>query len=135
MTAAGSTAQVEHAFNVNINSTTWTAGWCAPPTRIRPCRCRLAQQVRAITGLDGALTLTSAPHSAHLPAQPSAQRQPPPPPAGTSVGPCSRYWGEKTSTAFPNPYSPGTPLPWNPCGYQPRQIMSAYGIDHLHGSA
>ncbi len=55
----------------------------------------------------------------------------PPPPAGTSVGPCSHYWGEHTSTAFPNPYAPGTPLPWLICGYTPAQIDSAYGIDRL----
>ena len=56
----------------------------------------------------------------------------PPPPTGTSVGPCSHYWGERTSRAFPNPYAPGTPLPWLICGYTPQQIASAYGIDQLH---
>ncbi len=133
VTAAGSTAQVEHAFNVNINLYHLDGRLVRAPNQDPTVPMPLAQQVRAITGLDGALTLTSPSHSAHLAhAQPAAQTQPPPPPAGTSVGPCSRYWGEKTSTAFPNPYSPGTPLPWNPCGYQPRQIMSAYGIDHLH---
>ncbi len=39
---------------------------------------------------------------------------------------------DKSTDAFPNPYSPETLLPWIPCGYQPQQIMSAYGIDHLH---
>ena len=133
VTAAGSTAQVEHAFNVNINLYHLDGRLVRAPNQDPTVPLPLAQQVRAITGLDGALTLTSPSHSAHLAhPRPAAQTQPPPPPAGTSVGPCSRYWGEKTSTAFPNPYSPGTPLPWNPCGYQPRQIMSAYGIDHLH---
>ena len=133
VTAAGSTAQVEHAFNVNINLYHLDGRLVRAPNQDPTVPMPLAQQVRAITGLDGALTLTSPSHSAHLAhPRPAAQTQPPPPPAGTSVGPCSRYWGEKTSTAFPNPYSPGTPLPWNPCGYQPRQIMSAYGIDHLH---
>ncbi len=135
VTAAGSTAQVEHAFNVNINLYHLDGRLVRAPNQDPTVPLPLAQQVRAITGLDGALTLTSPSHSAHLAhPQPAAQTQPPPPPAGTSVGPCSRYWGEKTSTAFPNPYSPGTPLPWNPCGYQPWQIMSAYGIDALHRS-
>ena len=52
-------------------------------------------------------------------------------PTGTSVGPCSHYWGEHTSSHFPNPYAPGKPLPWLICGYTPQQIASAYGIDQL----
>ncbi len=58
----------------------------------------------------------------------SPRRRPP----ATRSGPCSRYFGERSSTDFPNPYKPAAPLPWIPCGYQPRQIMSAYGIDALH---
>jgi subtilase family serine protease len=84
----------------------------------------ISADVRAITGLDGSLTLAAPEHRSPAP----------PPPAGTSVGPCSHYWGERTSTAFPNPYVPGAPLPWLICGYTPAQIDSAYGIDRLRGA-
>ena len=40
--------------------------------------------IRAITGLDGSLTLATPEHRSPAP----------PPPAGTSVGPCSHYWAE-----------------------------------------
>ena len=120
VTAAGSTAQVEHAFNVNINLYHLDGRLVRAPNQDPTVPLPLAQQVRAITGLDGALTLTSPSHSAHLAhPRPAAQTQPPPPPAGTSVGPCSRYWGEKTSTAFPNPYSPARRCPGTPVAISP----------------
>jgi subtilase family serine protease len=66
-------------------------------------------------------------------ARPRTVSPAPPPPAGTSVGPCSHWWAERTSTTFTNPYG-GGPLPWLLCGYTPAQISSAYGFDRLHAS-
>ena len=124
VTASGTTAQVEHAFNVNINLYHLNGQLVRAPSQDPTIPMPLSSDVRAITGLDGALALTAPSHT--------LADQPPPPPAGMSLGPCSRYWDEKSTDAFPNPYSPETLLPWIPCGYQPQQIMSAYGIDHLH---
>ena len=75
----------------------------------------------AITGLDGAMSL----------ARPRSD-PPGPPPIGKSVGPCSRWWGEKQSARTTNPVDPGRPLPWIVCGYTPSQIARAYHVDPLH---
>ncbi|HEY3764633.1 MAG TPA: S53 family peptidase [Gaiellales bacterium] len=121
VTASGTVSQVESTFDVaenmyRIDGTTVRAPDADPsvPQGIAP-------YVRAITGLDGSLALATPEHSSPAP----------PPPAGTSVGPCSRYWGERTSSLFTNPYAPGTPLPWLICGYTPAQIDSAYGVSPL----
>jgi subtilase family serine protease len=124
VTASGTVAQVEATFDVaenmyRIDGTTVRAPSADPavPKAIAPL-------VQAITGLDGSLALATPDHRSPAP----------PPPAGKSVGPCSRYWGERTSRLFPNPYAPRTPLPWLICGYTPEQIDSAYGIDGLRRS-
>jgi subtilase family serine protease len=124
VTASGTVAQVERTFDVaedmyRIDGTTVRAPNADPsvPAGIAP-------YVRAITGLDGSLALATPQHRSPAP----------PPPAGTSVGPCSRYWGERTSRLFANPYTPGTPLPWLICGYTPAQIDSAYGVSSLRRS-
>jgi subtilase family serine protease len=121
VTAAGTVADVERTFDVaenlyGIDGTTVRAPDADPAVPVQ-----IAPFVRAITGLDGSLALATPQHRSPVP----------PPPAGTSVGPCSRYWGERTSTLFTNPYAPGAPLPWLICGYTPAQIDSAYGISRL----
>ena len=100
VTASGTTAQVEHAFNVNINLYHLNGQLVRAPSQDPTIPMPLSSDVRAITGLDGALALTAPSHT--------LADQPPPPPAGMSLGPCSRYWDEKSTDAFPNPYSPET---------------------------
>ena len=73
-------------------STASTAGCCAHRTPIRASDA-LANTVTAVTGLDSAYSL----------AAPRTKTPAPPPPTGTSVGPCSHYWGERSSTHFPQP--------------------------------
>jgi subtilase family serine protease len=121
VTAAGTVDQVERTFDVHENMYRIDGRTVRAPDADPAVPVGIAADVRAITGLDGSLALATPEH--RTPA--------PPPPAGASVGPCSRYWGERTSTAFPNPYVPGAPLPWLICGYTPAQIDSAYGIDRL----
>jgi subtilase family serine protease len=121
VTAAGTVDQVERTFDVHENMYRIDGRTVRAPDADPAVPAGIAADVRAITGLDGSLALATPEHRAPAP----------PPPAGTSVGPCSRYWGERTSTAFPNPYVPGAPLPWLICGYTPAQIDSAYGIDRL----
>ena len=121
VTASGTVDQVEHTFDVHENLYRIDGRTVRAPDADPAVPAGISADVRAITGLDGSLTLATPEHRSPAP----------PPPAGTSVGPCSRYWGEHTSAAFPNPYAPGTPLPWLICGYTPAQIDSAYGIDRL----
>src|SRR6185312_1181563 len=108
VTASGTVDQVEQTFDVHENLYRIDGRTVRAPGADPAVPAAIAADVRAIPGLDGSLTLATPEH-----------RSPAPPPAGTSVGPCSRYWGEQTSTAFPNPYAPGTPLPWLICGYTP----------------
>ena len=122
VTAEGTVGQVETAFDVNENMYRVDGSVLRAPNHDPVVPAAVAPYISAITGLDGAMTL----------AHPNVDT-PPPPPAGTSVGPCSSYWGQRTSSAFANPYGSG-PLPWIVCGYQPSQIDSAYGIDRLHAA-
>jgi subtilase family serine protease len=121
VTASGTVDQVEQTFDVHENLYRIDGRTVRAPDADPAVPAAIAADVRAITGLDGSLTLAAPQHRSPAP----------PPPAGASVGPCSHYWGEQTSGAFPNPYAPGTPLPWLICGYTPAQIDSAYGIDRL----
>jgi subtilase family serine protease len=122
VTAEGSVAQVEQAFDVHENMYRVDGSVLRAPNHDPVVPAAVAPHITAITGLDGAMTL----------AHPNVDT-PPPPPAGTTVGPCSSYWAQRTSSAFANPYGSG-PLPWIICGYQPSQIDSAYGIDRLHAA-
>jgi subtilase family serine protease len=122
VTASGSVAQVEQAFNINEALYEVDGHTVRAPQSDPVIPAGLASSVTAITGLDSAYAL----------AEPRTKQAPPPPPTGRSLGPCSQYWGQKTSSAFPNPFAPGQPLPWLICGYTPSQIASAYGIDDLH---
>ncbi len=119
VTASGTVAQVESTFDVAENMYRIDGKTVRAPNADPAVPAAIAPLVQAITGLDGSLALAAPAHRSPAP----------PPPAGTSVGPCSRYWGERTSQLFSNPYAPGTPLPWLICGYTPAQIDSAYGID------
>jgi subtilase family serine protease len=121
VTASGTVDQVERTFDVHENLYRIDGRTVRAPDADPAVPAGISADVRAITGLDGSLALATPEHRSPAP----------PPPAGTSVGPCSHYWGERTSTAFPNPYAPGAPLPWLICGYTPAQIDSAYGIDRL----
>ncbi len=121
VTASGTVADVERTFDVSENMYRIDGTTVRAPDGDPAVPAAIARDVRAITGLDGSLALATPDHNSPAP----------PPPAGTSVGPCSHYWGEHTSTQFTNPYAPGTPLPWLICGYTPAQIDSAYGIGRL----
>jgi subtilase family serine protease len=121
VTASGTVAQVESTFDVAENMYRIDGTTVRAPSTDPAVPAAIAPMVQAITGLDGSLALATPEHRSPAP----------PPPAGRSVGPCSRYWGERTSRLFPNPYAPGVPLPWLICGYTPAQIDSAYGIAGL----
>jgi len=96
VTASGTVAQVESTFDVSENMYRIDGTTVRAPDADPAVPAQIAPYVRAITGLDGSLALATPEHNSPAP----------PPPAGTSVGPCSRYWGERTSSLFPNPYAP-----------------------------
>ena len=123
VSAEGTVAQVERAFQVNEGLYHLGHGLVRGPNHEPRIPTALAGSVRAITGLDGAMSL----------ARPRSGQPAPPPPIGHSVGPCSHYWGARWNRSFPNPFQPGRPLPWIVCGYTPGQISSAYGVSSLHG--
>jgi subtilase family serine protease len=119
--AEGTVAQVEDAFSVQEHLYEVEGRLIRGPDTNPSIPSSLADTVQAITGLDNGFTLATPQHRSPAP----------PPPTGTSVGPCSHHWGEHTSSRYPNPYDHGRPLPWLICGYTPAQIASAYGIDRL----
>jgi subtilase family serine protease len=121
VTAKGTVAQVEQTFHVNEDLYSVGGQTLRAPDSDPRVPDSIAGSVAAITGLDSADAL----------ARPQHKTPAPPPPNGTSVGPCSHYWDQHSSTAFPNPFDHGQPLPWLICGYTPSQIASAYGIDQL----
>ncbi len=124
VTAEGTVAQVEQAFSVDESIYSVDGRLLRAPSADPLIPSTLAANVTAITGLDSAYSL----------AEPRIRTPAPPPPNGRSVGPCSHYWGERSSSRFPNPFAPGQPLPWLICGYTPSQIASAYGIDRLRAA-
>jgi subtilase family serine protease len=124
VTASGTVSQVEQTFQVDEHLYDVSGETLRAPDADPRIPAALAGDVTAITGLDTAESM----------ARPQIKTPAPPPPIGKSVGPCSHYWGERSSSAFPNPFDPGQPLPWLICGYTPSQIASAYGVDQLHGS-
>jgi subtilase family serine protease len=50
-----------------------------------------------------------------------------PPQAFYRANPCSQYYGQRVATREPKAY--GRHVRWGVCGYTPRQLRSAYGID------
>jgi subtilase family serine protease len=50
-----------------------------------------------------------------------------PPPAFYRAPPCSQYYGQRVATSEPEAY--GRHVPWGVCGYTPRQLRGAYGVD------
>jgi subtilase family serine protease len=124
VTAEGSVAQVEQTFQVDERVYDVDGHTLRAPAADPRVPAGLDASVTAITGLDSADTL----------ARTQTKTPAPPPPTGTSVGPCSHWWNQHSSSAFPNPFDPGHPLPWLICGYTPSQIASAYGVDQLRAS-
>ncbi len=88
-----------------------------------------------VSGVVGVNQFVATPDLAlqgHSSARPAATpSQEPPPPAGfRNPQPCSAYWGQMTDTSDSSSlYSPYTsPLPYDICGYTPKQLRGAYGI-------
>ncbi|MGN6414276.1 S53 family peptidase [Flexivirga sp.] len=73
--------------------------------------------VQGVVGLDTGATVK----------KPAATLPGPPPGGRYGVQPCSSYYGQKTAADQPAAY--GKKWPYAVCGYTPKQLESAYGVD------
>ncbi|HWI74914.1 MAG TPA: S53 family peptidase [Baekduia sp.] len=149
VTASGTLAQVEQAFDVDVHQYAYRGKLLNAPTSALSVPAALADKVLAVGGVDqsGALTQPAHPPSrgsdaSYGHAKPNApvvapdksgaaRKQTgtgaPPPDAFVNAPPCSTYFGEKIATDLPPAY--GKQQPYAPCGYTPAQFQGAYGID------
>ena len=109
VTAAGSVSQVEQTFQVNEALYRVDGQLVRAPDADPQIPSDLAGSVRAITGLDNAISLAG---------RASRRRR-------RRRRPASRWAHARTTgasapdRAFPNPFDPGHSLPWLICGYTP----------------
>ena len=112
--ASGSAAQVEKAFGVQLNTYRVAGQLARAPASAPRIPAALGNVVSGVIGL----TNLRVRHDSRVSA---------PPPAGfRAARPCSLYWGEKTASSLPKAY--GRTQPFTICGYNPKQVRSAYGM-------
>jgi subtilase family serine protease len=144
VSAQGTAAQVESAFATRLERYRVRGESLRAPATDPSVPSNLGDVVEGVVGLDQSARLIKPTHivgdndrtangSGAAASTPRAAAVAPT--AGPSIGfrnapPCSRYFGEQQATGFPA-YGGGFPstLPWAPCGYQPGQLRSAYGLD------
>lgn len=116
LTATGSPGQTARAFHVSFGMFHGPDGKLdRAPEQAASAPGALASAILAVTGLD------SAGHGAR-----PSDSLPPPGPNRWTAPPCADYYGQLTATELPPAY--GSPQPWSVCGYTPRQVRSAYGV-------
>lgn len=126
VSAAGTAAQANHAFGVTLTDYAVRGRVLRAPDRPLSAPAAVAGAISGVVGLDDTAALVHTNHAAHTDA-------PPTPAAWSTPGPCSAYWGEKSTATVPGldgthiPPAYGTAQPWTPCGYTPAQLQSAYG--------
>jgi subtilase family serine protease len=129
--AEGTVAQVQDAFQVKLNQYSVRGLTLRAPSGDLSVPDNLADVVAGVVGVDQSMALVE-PFGIGADAGPS--------PGFRNAGPCSSYYGEKTTadtqvTDPTSPYSPatlpdykGSPRPFAPCGYAGAQLQSAYGV-------
>ncbi|HEX5501138.1 MAG TPA: S53 family peptidase, partial [Thermomicrobiales bacterium] len=120
--AEGTVAQAEQAFGAALNVYSVDGLDVRAPAGELQVPASLSGIVAGVVGLDDSAAFV---HPDHV------VSDAPPPATIVQPGPCSNYWAQQTSTAFTNPYDPGTALPWIVCGYTPSQLQGAYGTAGL----
>ncbi len=110
--AAGTVARAERAFDTRLNVYRHQGEDLRAPANPVSLPPALVGTARGVVGLDQTL------------ARPLA----PPPPAFRNAPPCSASWSERIAYGKPPAY--GQRQPWVTCGYRPRQLRGAYGLDH-----
>ena len=113
--ASGTVAQAERAFAVELNDYRVGDSLLRGTNTAPAIPEDLAGVVDGIGGLDETVRHTASGGDAR-PANPSV-----------AAHPCSNFWGEATAQNKPKAY--GHTLPFAPCGYSPKQMQGAYGVD------
>jgi len=113
--AGGTAAAAERAFGASLSRYAVGSKLYQAPDGPVSAPAQVGSQVVAVTGLT------------ELPAVPLAPPQPDPGAIVVSPSPCSTYWGQSPATGLP-PVN-GRTGAWEPCGYTPAQLRTAYGVD------
>ncbi len=123
----GNTDQVEAAFGTRIDEYRVGGHTVRAPARSVSVPHSLAGDVFGITGLD--TRQSTHPASVHKNAastNSATSTNSTTSTTSTTDSKCSSYYGEKPAANLPKAY--GRNVSWEPCGYTPTQIRSAYGI-------
>jgi subtilase family serine protease len=121
--AEGTVAQASAAFGVTFGNYAVSGMTLRSPESALSIPASIAGTVEAVAGLDESAALV---HTNRVPTAP-------PPDAFVNATPCSTYWNQIDTTTQTNdgimlPDIYGTPTPYAPCGYTPKQIRGAYGV-------
>jgi subtilase family serine protease len=118
--ASGTAAQIQHAFAVHLNV------YSVKGQQRRAVDANLnlpSSIISSVVSVNGLTQSLSKPLNSGASAAPATVA----PPAGfRNAPPCGAYYGQKIDTT--DPAYNGQHLPYAPCGYQPAQLRSAYGI-------
>ncbi len=124
VTATGSQAEVDKAFDTSIQTYRYKGKNLRAPARAVSVPSSVASDVQTVTGLDDSGLLRHPFHhrragsaSANAKKQDEDQQQ----------GKCSNYWAQHSQTV-PPAYGDRTQYPTYICGYVPDQMESAYGV-------
>lgn len=120
--ATGTAGQVQQAFGVQLAKYRVQGQVLRAADRELTVPESLAGDVLGVIGVDQASQLLKPDHTAG-----TTPSDVPPAPGFRNAPPCSAYYGEKIDTT--DPAYGGVQLPYAPCGYQPAQLRSAYGLD------
>ncbi len=123
--ATGTVAQVERTFGVTENIYRHAHMKLRANAQNPAVPSSLASKIAFIGGLDQSERLIRPLASSSPKAAPG--------PSYATPGPCSTFWGDKTSdTDPPAGFEPAhqydSHIPWTPCGYTPQQMRAAYGL-------
>jgi subtilase family serine protease len=126
VSAEGTVAEASAAFGTTFGLYAVDGLLLRSPSSALTVPSSLGSLVTGVVGLDDSAQFV---HNNAVKADPNAT----PTPAFVNAPPCSNYWAEQSTTAYPNPYGTGA-LPYVPCGYTPQQVKGAYGISGYDGS-
>ena len=139
--ATGTVTQLQRAFSTSIASYRYRGRSVHAATAAPSAPVGVGAEVVGVSGLDSVVTQrtpgiahdrdrAAAPQPRHALAGAAVPTVAPPSTGFRTPGPCSKYWGQKLDGIDPRFTGVPNPMPYVPCGYQPAQLRSAYGIDH-----
>src|SRR5256885_1379297 len=128
VSAEGAVAQAAVAFGTSFGMYSVDGLTLRSPSSDISLPASIAGAVSGVIGLDD---VAQTVHTNSIKADPNA----PPSPAFVNAPPLADYWGQLTTSSYPNPYGSAA-LPYAPRGYTPQQVKGAYGLSNttLDGS-